>query len=124
MTENNTSKSLILYHQNNNSGDEIISPEKISFYGMTAFLVRSLEKIKQNTRSEFLKRLIDTYIREYLLHIKDFHHGNISNEITEVSAKDQPFIFYAKTAYNKVVKEEECLNRLLDMLERSNFEKM
>lgn len=124
MIENDTSKSLILYHKNNNQENEIIFPEGVNPYGMTAFLVRSLEKIKQNTGSEVLKKLIDTYIGEYILHIKDFHHGNIINETAEVSVKDPSFIFYAKTAYNKVVKEEECLNKLLDILERNNVEKM
>jgi hypothetical protein len=124
MIENDASKSLALYHKNNNPENEITFPERTNSYGMTAFLMRSLEKIKRNTRSEVLKKLIDTYIGEYLFHIKDFHHGNIIHETIEVSVKDPSFTFYAKTAYNKVVKEEECLKRLLDILERNNFEKM
>ncbi len=117
MTKNNTSKSLLFYHKNNPETESLF-PEGGVSYGMTAFLVRSLEKVKQNTPSEALKNLIDIYIGEYLLHIKDF---NVMHEVVQIPVTDPSFALYAKTAYHKVMKEEECLNRLLDSLERNNF---
>ncbi|WP_426278684.1 hypothetical protein ACN9MN_05500 [Chryseobacterium sp. S-02] len=122
MRENDLLKSTVLHYKNNYSENETDTSEEIGSYG-AAFLIRSLEKIKKNTESEVFKKLINTYIEEYLFHIKDNNHHTIINDIVETSVKDSSFILYAKTAYNKVLKEEECLSRLLDTLERNNIEK-
>jgi len=120
MRENDLLKSTVLHYKNNYSEHEIVYSEEVDSYG-AAFLVRSLEKIKKNTGSEVLKKLIDKYIEEYKYHIKDNNREIIINGIVETSARDSSFILYAKTAYNKVLKEEECLSRLLDTLERNNI---
>jgi len=122
MRENDLLKSTVLHYKNNYSENETVTSEETGSYG-AAFLIRSLEKIKNNTGSEVFKKLINTYIEEYLFHIKDNNHHTIINDIVETSVKDSSFILYAKTAYNKVLKEEECLSRLLDTLERNNIEK-
>lgn len=123
MRENDLLKSTVLHYKNNYPENEIVYPEEVGSYG-AAFLIRSLEKIKKNTGSDVLRKLIDTYIEEYLFHIKDNNRDTIINGIEEASAKGSSFILYAKTAYNKVLKEEECLSRLLETLERNNIEKL
>ncbi|KIC62696.1 hypothetical protein [Chryseobacterium taiwanense] len=122
MIENDTSKFIDLYEKKEKSENETIVQDGVNTYGATAFLVKSLNKLKANTRSELLKKLIEKYIREYLFHIKDnLHHDIVENASTQTPFDDPSFTLYAKTAYNKVLKEEECLNGLLDTLKRNDF---
>ncbi|MEY8760143.1 hypothetical protein [Chryseobacterium tongliaoense] len=118
--ENDTLKYSGLYDKNNPIENESLFPSEINSYGVMAFLIKSLEKIKNNAQCEVLKRIIDAHISEYLLHISKYHNensGKIMNSGTETSFEEPYFTLYAKTAYYKVLKEEEYLNKLLSTLE-------
>ncbi|WP_299181696.1 hypothetical protein [uncultured Chryseobacterium sp.] len=109
--------------RNNVIENESLFPSVINSYGVTAFLIKSLEKVKNNAKCETLKSAIDTYIQEYLLHLSEFHSGNSGNIVyteSEVGMNDPSFTLYAKTAYYKVLKEEEYLNKILNTLNMDN----
>jgi hypothetical protein len=118
--ENDTLLHSGLNDKNNAIENESLFPPIINSYGVTAFLIKSLEKIKNNAKCEILKKVIDTYMEEYLLHIREFHTKNITDTAdmdTEIRIESPSFTLYAKTAYYKVLKEEEYVNRLLSILE-------
>lgn len=118
--ENDTLQHSGLNDKNNAIENESLFPPIINSYGVTAFLIKSLEKIKNNATCEVLKGVIDTYLEEYILNIREFHSKN-TTETTDMDAEirfESPtFTLYAKTAYYKVLKEEEYINRLLKILE-------
>lgn len=120
--ENDTLRHSGLNDKNNVIENESLFPPIINSYGVTAFLIKSLEKIKNNATCEILKGTIDTYIDEYILHIREFHSSNTSDSTdreAEVRFESPSFTLYAKTAYYKVLKEEEYINRFLDILENN-----
>lgn len=109
-----------LNNKNNVIENESLFPSVINSYGVTAFLIKSLEKVKNNAKCEILKKVIDTYIQEYIVHISKYHIENSENIVytdSEVKMDDPSFTVYAKTAYYKVLKEEEYLNKLLNTLD-------
>ncbi|MDR6922542.1 MULTISPECIES: hypothetical protein [Chryseobacterium] len=118
--ENDTLRLSGLNDKNNMIENESLFPSVINSYGVTAFLIKSLEKIKNNAQCEILKKVINTYIEEYLLHIREYHSESTLNvtEQTEIKIENPSFTLYAKTAYYKVLKEEEYLNRLLNTLSK------
>lgn len=121
--ENDTLQYSELSNKNNVLENESLFPVIINSYGVTAFLIKSLEKIKKNAKCEVLKKLIDTHIEEYFLHIREFHHQstlNTSAMDSEIRIEAPSFTLYAKTAYYKVLKEEEYINRILNMLENGS----
>lgn len=118
--ENDTLKYSGLYDKNNPIENESLFPSEINSYGVMAFLIKSLEKIKNNAQCEVLKKIIDANINEYLLHISKYHYensGKIMSSGIEATIEEPYFTLYAKTAYYKVLKEEEYLNKLLSTLE-------
>lgn len=118
--ENETLQHSSLNDKNNALENESLFPVIINAYGVTAFLIKSLEKIKNNAKCDLLRKVINTYIEEYLLQIREFHHKsteNISNLDAEIHYQSPSFTLYAKTAYYKVLKEEEYIVKLLDILE-------
>jgi hypothetical protein len=117
--ENDAFKHSALYDKNNVIENESLFPGVINSYGVTAFLIKSLEKIKNNAKCEILKKVIDTYIEEYILHIREYHSEttmNTGSMDAEIKIENPSFTLYAKTAYYKVLKEEEYLNKLLNTL--------
>ena len=123
--ENETLQHSGLYDKNNALENESLFPVIINSYGVTAFLIKSLEKIKNNATCEILKGAINTYIEEYLLHIREFHTQNtseINDADAEIRNESPSFTLYAKTAYYKVLKEEEYINKLLGVLEKGSTE--
>lgn len=117
--ENDTLKHSGLNDKNNVIENESLFPSIINSYGVTAFLIKSLEKIKSNAKCEILKKVIDTYIEEYILHIREYHSESSMNGKdmdAEIQIENPSFTLYAKTAYYKVLKEEEYLNKLLNTL--------
>ncbi|MET3036676.1 hypothetical protein ABXT08_11265 [Chryseobacterium sp. NRRL B-14859] len=118
--ENDTLQNSSLNDKNNALENETLFPVIINSYGVTAFLIKSLEKIKKNAQCEILKTVIDKYMEEYILHLQDFHVKNTtdtSHENTEIRIETPSFTLYAKMAYYKVLKEEEYIHRLLHILE-------
>ncbi|HCA09527.1 MULTISPECIES: hypothetical protein [unclassified Chryseobacterium] len=122
--ENDTLKHSGLNDKNNMLENESLFPSVINSYGVTAFLIKSLEKIKNNAKCDILKNVIDTYIKEYILNIREYHGEKTVSPTpvdTEIKIENSSFTLYAKTAYYKVLKEEECLNRLLNTLEKDRI---
>ncbi|AZB11429.1 hypothetical protein EG344_22630 [Chryseobacterium sp. G0162] len=118
--ENDTLRHSGLNGKNNAIENESLFPGIINSYGVTAFLIKSLEKIKSNAKCEIFKKVIDSYIQEYILHIREFHTKNVMDSCemdSEIRIDTPSFSLYAKTAYYKVLKEEECISKLLNMLE-------
>ncbi|NIF05240.1 hypothetical protein F3J23_07260 [Chryseobacterium sp. Tr-659] len=123
--ENETLQHSGLNDKNNVLENQSLFPVIINSYGVTAFLIKSLEKIRKNATCEVMKNVIDTHIKEYILHIREFHMKNLVNITdmeTKIEVEEPSFTLYAKTAYYKVVKEEEYINRFLMMLEKGNQE--
>lgn len=121
--ENDTLQHSGMNDKNNAMENESLFPVIINSYGVTAFLIKSLEKIKKNAQCENLKKVIDTYIEEYILNIREFHIQNKMDKPdmdTEIKIEAPYFTLYAKTAYYKVLKEEECISKLLTILEKGN----
>ncbi|WP_080779155.1 hypothetical protein [Chryseobacterium phocaeense] len=119
--ENDTLRHSALNDKNNMIENESLFPSAINSYGVTAFLIKSLEKIKNNTACDILKNVIDTYINEYILHIRQYHTESTlpaAGMDAEIKIESSSFTLYAKTAYYKVLKEEEYLNKLLSTLEQ------
>ncbi|MGG5207596.1 hypothetical protein ACQWU4_01525 [Chryseobacterium sp. MIQD13] len=120
--ENDTLKHSGLNDKNNVIENESLFPSVINFYGVTAFLIKSLEKIKNNAKCDILKNVIDTYTKEYILNIREYHNERTSSpsnlKNTEINIENTSFTLYAKTAYYKVLKEEEYLSKLLSTLEK------
>lgn len=122
--ENDTLRHSGLNDKNNMIENESLFPSVINSYGVTAFLIKSLEKIKNNSRCDILKNVIDTYINEYILHIREYHTGSntpVTEMDTEIEVENSSFTLYAKTAYYKVLKEEEYLSKLLTTLEQDRI---
>lgn len=120
--ENETLLHSGLNDKNNAIENESLFPVIINSYGVTAFLIKSLEKIKNNAKCEVLKKVIDGYVEEYFLHIREFHSKNTMETADvndEIRVENDSFTLYAKTAYYKVKKEEEYMNRFLEILENS-----
>lgn len=120
--ENETFLHSGLNDKNNAIENESLFPVIINSYGVTAFLIKSLEKIKNNAKCEVLKKVIDGYMEEYILHIREFHSKNTmgtADANDEIRVETDSFTLYAKTAYYKVKKEEEYMNRFLEILENS-----
>lgn len=118
--ENETLQHSSLNDKNNALENESLFPVIINAYGVTALLIKSLEKIKNNAKCDILRKVINTYIEEYLLQIREFHHKsteNICNPDAEIHYQSPSFTLYAKTAYYKVLKEEEYIVKLLNILE-------
>ncbi|REC45451.1 hypothetical protein [Chryseobacterium pennipullorum] len=121
--ENETFQHSGLNDKTNALENESLFPGIMNSYGVTAFLINSLEKIKKNAKCEVLKKTIDTYIEEYILHIREFHSQSTmstSHMASEIRIENPSFSLYAKTAYYKVLKEEEYINRILHILENGN----
>lgn len=119
--ENDTLKYSGLNDKNNMIENESLFPSVINSYGVTAFLIKSLEKIKNNAQCDILKNVIDTSIKEYILNIREYHGEKTpspSHMDAEIKIENSSFTLYAKTAYYKVLKEEEYLNKLLHTLEK------
>ncbi|PKF76194.1 hypothetical protein [Chryseobacterium sp. PMSZPI] len=120
--ENETLQHSGLNDKNNAIENESLFPVIINSYGVMAFLIKSLEKIKNNAKCEVLKGVVDTYMQEYLLNIREFHTQHtkeINTMDTEIRYESPSFTLYAKTAYYKVLKEEEYIMKLLDVLENA-----
>ncbi len=111
--ENDTLKHSGLYHKKNAIENESIFPEIINYYGVTAFILKSLEKIKNNATCEILRNSIDNYLEEYVANIQEYHLVNSE----KTNAESSLFLLYAKTAYYKTLKEKEDLQNLLNNLE-------
>lgn len=107
--ENETLITSGLYCKNNAIENQSIFPDYMNYYGVSAFLLKSLEKIRNNASCDHLRASISGYINDYIQTIQDYHMVQAGN-----AEGDHPaFNPFAKTAYYKVLKEETDLQTLL-----------
>lgn len=85
----------------------------INFHGDKSLILDSLQKIKNCTLCEIKKKIIDKYIIEYTLHLNQYIENENLNAVPE-AYKLSPA--YARQSYNKVLKENEYLQRLLAII--------
>lgn len=114
--ENDTLRQSALYDKNNVMENESLFPSIINTYGVTAFLIKSMEKIRDNATCETLKNAIDTYTKEYILNIREYHYQASRSRIGATQENETEGVYfeqYAKTAYYKVLQEKEYLNKFL-----------
>lgn len=118
--ENDTLRQSALYDKNNVMENESLFPIIINTYGVTAFLIKSMEKIRDNATCETLKNAIDTYTKEYVLNIREYHYQASRSRIGATQENETEGVYfeqYAKTAYYKVLQEKEYLNKFLHSFE-------
>ena len=85
----------------------------INFTGDKSFILTSLQKIHKSTLCEIKKKTIDLFIKEYALNFDGF----VENDIYSHQAENtQLSPAYAKKSFEKVMREQEYLNRLVNIL--------
>ncbi|KMQ68503.1 hypothetical protein ACM39_08310 [Chryseobacterium sp. FH2] len=85
----------------------------INFHGDKSFILNSLQKIKNNTLCKIKRKMINRWIKDYTLHLNQY----IENE--DFNSKPENYELspaYAKQSYNKVLKENEYLQQLMNIL--------
>lgn len=84
----------------------------INFHGDKSFILNSLQKIKNNTLCKMKRKTINKLIKEYTCHLNYIENEDINSapENYELSP------VYARQSYNKVVKENEYLQKVLTFL--------
>lgn len=85
----------------------------INFSGEKSFLLTSLQKIKNSTLCEIKRKTIDKFISEYSVHC-DGYVENDSIHLHNEGYQLNPA--YVKKSYEKVLKEQEYLSRLMNIL--------
>ncbi|MBD8081360.1 hypothetical protein [Chryseobacterium caseinilyticum] len=82
----------------------------ISFGADKSFVLNSLQRMKSSTVCEIRKKLIDNFISEYLANFSGFVENQGFDTFSE-NYRISPV--YAKQSYEKVLKEQEYLNRIM-----------
>jgi hypothetical protein len=83
----------------------------INFTGDKSCILSSLQKIKNSTLCEIKRKTIDKFIKEYSAHFDTYiENENYLHEGYRLCP------VYAKKSYEKVLKEQEYLNRLITIL--------
>ncbi|SDI68094.1 hypothetical protein SAMN05421846_111161 [Chryseobacterium taeanense] len=84
----------------------------IHFHGDKSFILNSLHKIKNNTLCKIKRKTINKLIKDYTRHLNYIENEdiNLRPENYELSP------IYARQSYNKVLKEDEYLQKLLVFL--------
>lgn len=82
----------------------------INFSGDQSFILNSLQKIKNSTLCEIKRKLIDTFIHEYTQNFT----GYVENDIYHLQSEGyQLSPSYAKQSYEKVLREQEYLSKII-----------
>lgn len=85
----------------------------VNFHGDKSFILSSLQRIKNNTLCDIKRKLIDTFITEYNVNLMSYAENdsyNVSSEDYHVSPA------HAKKSFEKVLREQEYLNRIITTL--------
>ncbi|MFY7845138.1 hypothetical protein [Chryseobacterium gambrini] len=85
----------------------------INFHGDKSFILNSLQKIKNNTICKIKRKTINKLIKEYTYHLNQY----IENE--GIDSKPENYELspvYARQSYEKVLKEDEYLQKVLTFL--------
>ncbi|WP_262147030.1 hypothetical protein [Chryseobacterium foetidum] len=82
----------------------------ISFGADKSYVLKSLQRMKSSTACEIRKKLIDNFITEYLSNFAGFVENQGFDTFSE-NYRISPV--YAKQSYEKVIKEQEYLSRIM-----------
>jgi hypothetical protein len=84
----------------------------VNFHGDKSFILNSLQKIKNNTLCKMKRKTINKLIKDYTRHLNYIENEDINSkpENYEIS------LVYARQSYNKVLKEDEYLHKVLMFL--------
>ncbi|QQV04057.1 MULTISPECIES: hypothetical protein [Chryseobacterium] len=85
----------------------------INFTGDKSFILNSLQRIKNSTLCDIKRKLIDTFITEYTVNFTGYTENdsyNVNLDSKKVSSS------YAKKSYEKVVREQEYLHKIITTL--------
>ncbi|MCU7616575.1 hypothetical protein NZ698_05150 [Chryseobacterium sp. PBS4-4] len=88
----------------------------INFNGDKSFILSSLQRIKNSTLCKIKRKAINKFIKEYAtIHFE----GYVENDSHTLHSEGYQLTpAYAKQSYEKVLKEQEYLNRLITTLDR------
>lgn len=75
-----------------------------------SFILNSLQRMKTSTACEIRKKLIDNFIKEYLANFSAFVENQGFDTFSE-NYRISPV--YARQSYEKVLQEQEYLNRIM-----------
>ncbi len=84
----------------------------VNFHGDKSFILNSLQKIKNNTLCRIKRKMINKLIKEYTRHLNYI-------ENTDLDSKPENYELspvYARQSYNKVIKENEYLEKVMALL--------
>lgn len=85
----------------------------INFSGDKSFMLNSLQKIKNSTICEIKKKIIEKFIHEYTANFG----GYVENDSYQLHSDEyQLSPSYARQSYEKVLREQEYLNRIISSL--------
>ncbi|MEC3876372.1 hypothetical protein [Chryseobacterium salviniae] len=84
----------------------------VNFQGDTSFILNSLQKIKNNTLCKMKRKTINKLIRDYTRHLNYIENEDISSKPDNYELSP----VYARQSYNKVLKEDEYLQKVLMFL--------
>ena len=82
----------------------------ISFGADKSFILNSLQRMKTSTECEIKKKRIDDFISEYLINFSEF----VENQGFDTFSEDYRICpIYAKQSYEKVLREQEYLSKIM-----------
>ncbi|KQT18280.1 hypothetical protein ASG31_06015 [Chryseobacterium sp. Leaf404] len=90
-----------------------VTAQIISFGADKSYVLNSLQRMKSSTICEIRKNLIDHFITEYLASFSGFVENQGFDTFSE-NYRISPV--YARQSYEKVINEQEYLNRIMSTL--------
>lgn len=86
----------------------------VTFNGDKSFILSSLHRIKGSTLCKIKRKMIKKFIKEYAT---THYEGYVENDHSNLHSEGYQLTpAYAKQSYQKVLKEQEYLNRLITTL--------
>lgn len=84
----------------------------VNFHGDKSFILNSLQKIKNNTSCKMKRKTINKLIKDYTRHLNYIENEDINSKPDNYELSP----LYARQSYNKVLKEDEYLQKVLMFL--------
>ncbi|WP_312901019.1 hypothetical protein [Chryseobacterium taichungense] len=84
----------------------------VNFHGDKSFILNSLQKIKDNTLCKMKRKTINKLIKDYTRHLNYIENEDINSKPDNYELSP----VYARQSYNKVLKEDEYLQKVLVFL--------
>lgn len=84
----------------------------VNFHGDKSFILNSLQKIKNNSLCKMKKKTINKLIKDYTRHLNYIENEDINSKPDNYELSP----VFARQSYNKVLKEDEYLQKVLVFL--------